>query len=277
MDDLGSGAQAERGHRFPYVPSGQEREPDTPGAQLLFAPEACASYAPPARHQLLERSANVLLAGAALIVVAPLMLVIAILIQLTSKGPVLYRQPRIGLNRRASRLAARGRNRARGRLWARFLAACDDQRTRNLGGDVFMIYKFRTMCEDSEHDGAVWAVKDDPRSTRIGCFLRKYRLDELPQLFNVLKGDMNIVGPRPERPSIFARMCEEIEDYPLRQGTKPGITGWAQINLLYDSCVEDVRRKVRYDLEYLRRKSLAHDLKIMLRTVPSVLFRRRGW
>jgi lipopolysaccharide/colanic/teichoic acid biosynthesis glycosyltransferase len=102
-------------------------------------------------------------------------------------------------------------------------------------------------------------------------------LDELPQLFNVLKGDMNIVGPRPERPSIFARMCEQIEDYPLRQGAKPGITGWAQINLLYDSCVDDVRTKVRYDLEYLRQRSLVRDLRIMAQTLPCVLFKRRGW
>jgi lipopolysaccharide/colanic/teichoic acid biosynthesis glycosyltransferase len=134
------------------------------------------------------------------------------------------------------------------------------------------------MCEEAENgSGAVWAVQDDPRSTRIGCFLRKYRLDELPQLFNVLHGDMNIVGPRPERPSIFARLSEEIEDYPLRQRTKPGITGWAQIHLKYDSCVDDVRKKVRYDLEYLRQKSIVRDLKIIAKTLPSVLFKRRGW
>jgi lipopolysaccharide/colanic/teichoic acid biosynthesis glycosyltransferase len=134
------------------------------------------------------------------------------------------------------------------------------------------------MCEAAESEtGAVWAVKNDPRSTSIGCFLRKYRLDELPQLINVLKGDMNIVGPRPERPSIFAQLSEEIEEYPLRQRAKPGITGWAQIHLMYDSCVEDVRKKVRYDLEYLRQRSLKRDLKIIVKTLPSVLFKRRGW
>ena len=95
----------------------------------------------------------------------------------------------------------------------------------------------------------------------MGAFLRKYRLDELPQLVNVLRGEMNIVGPRPERPTIFARMCEQIDDYSLRQRTKPGITGWAQIHLLYDSCIEDVRKKVRYDLEYLRQKSIVRDLR----------------
>jgi len=264
-------------HPLPHVPSRHESDPDTPAVPRVFSADARPCYAPPARHELLERLANVMLAGVALIVAAPLMLVIAILVKLTSSGPLLYRQPRIGLNRRNAPFDARARGRGRGQLWARFLASCDDQRTRDLGGDIFMIYKFRTMCENSEHRGAVWAVKNDPRNTWLGCFLRKFRLDELPQLFNVLRGDMNIVGPRPERPSIFARLCEEIEDYPLRQGAKPGITGWAQINLLYDSCVEDVRKKVRYDLEYLGRKSLAHDLKIMLRTVPSVLFRQRGW
>jgi lipopolysaccharide/colanic/teichoic acid biosynthesis glycosyltransferase len=206
------------------------------------------------------------------------MLVIALAVRLTSKGSVLYRQPRIGLNRRGVLLPARRRGDQRRSLWARFLALHDDQRSRDLGGAVFMIYKFRTMCENAEcASGAVWAVKNDPRSTPIGTFLRKYRLDELPQLINVLKGDMNIVGPRPERPTIFARLCEQIDDYPLRQRAMPGITGWAQIHLLYDSCVEDVRKKVRYDLEYLRQKSVLRDLKIMMKTLPSVLFKRRGW
>jgi lipopolysaccharide/colanic/teichoic acid biosynthesis glycosyltransferase len=250
----------------------------TPSCQLLSVPdERGATYTSSARQQLLERLANAVLASVALIVVAPIALLIALLVKLSSAGPVLYRQPRVGLNRRGVLIPALGREHARRHLWARFLAVHDDQRTSNLGGNIFMIYKFRTMCENSENHGAVWAVKNDPRSTRIGCFLRRYRLDELPQLFNVLKGDMNIVGPRPERPSIFARMCEQIEDYPLRQGAKPGITGWAQINLLYDSCVDDVRTKVRYDLEYLRQRSLVRDLRIMAQTLPCVLFKRRGW
>jgi len=231
-----------------------------------------------ARYQRLERVVNLLLAGVALIIATPVMLLIAVAIKLTSKGPVLYRQPRVGLDRRGFRLHTRRRSDKRWHLWARFLALHDDMRGQDLGGEVFMIYKFRTMCEEAERDtGAVWAVQNDPRSTRIGCFLRKYRLDELPQLFNVLEGNMNIVGPRPERPSIFARLSEEIENYPLRQRAKPGITGWAQIHLLYDSCVDDVRKKVQYDLEYLRKKSLMRDLKIMAKTLPSVLFKRRGW
>jgi lipopolysaccharide/colanic/teichoic acid biosynthesis glycosyltransferase len=246
--------------------------------EIAPAPPPPFAIASLARYQRLERFVNVIVAAVALIVGAPLMLLIALAIKLTSAGPVLYRQPRVGLNRRGLRLHKRRRGDTRWHQWVRFLEMNDDLRAQNLGGQIFMIYKFRTMCEGAERDrGAVWAVQDDPRSTRIGCFLRKYRLDELPQLFNVLNGDMNMVGPRPERPSIFARLSEEIEDYPLRQGTKPGITGWAQIHLKYDSCVDDVRRKVRYDLEYLRQRSIVRDLKIIAKTLPSVLFKRRGW
>jgi lipopolysaccharide/colanic/teichoic acid biosynthesis glycosyltransferase len=257
-------------------------ETNAPGSvaalEVAPAPPPPFAIAGLARYQRLERFVNIVIAGPALIVAAPLMLLIAVAIKLTSPGPVFYRQPRVGLNRRGVRLHARRRSDTRWHLWARFLALYDDLRAQDLGGQVFMIYKFRTMCEAAEVEtGAVWAVRDDPRSTRIGCFLRKYRLDELPQLFNVLKGDMNIVGPRPERPSIFARLSEEIEEYPLRQRAKPGITGWAQIHLLYDSCIDDVRKKVRYDLEYLRQRSLMRDLKIIAKTLPSVLFKRRGW
>jgi lipopolysaccharide/colanic/teichoic acid biosynthesis glycosyltransferase len=134
------------------------------------------------------------------------------------------------------------------------------------------------MFVDAEtKTGAVWATKGDPRITPIGQFLRKCRIDELPQLINVIRGEMNIVGPRPERPSIFARLREDIAEYPLRQRAKPGITGWAQINQSYDSCLDDVRSKVRYDLEYLERQSIAEDLRIMVKTVPVMLFRKGGW
>jgi lipopolysaccharide/colanic/teichoic acid biosynthesis glycosyltransferase len=134
------------------------------------------------------------------------------------------------------------------------------------------------MYLDAERlSGAVWATQHDPRVTPLGRFLRTCRLDELPQLFNVIKGDMNIVGPRPERPGIFARLRQDISDYPLRQRAKPGITGWAQINHRYDACLDDVREKVRYDLEYLERQSLAEDLRIMVKTVPVMLFRKGGW
>lgn len=249
-----------------------------PTLEVALAPAPPFTIASLARYQRIERLVNIAIAAVGLIVGAPLMLLIVVAIKLTSRGPVLYRQPRVGLNRRGVRLHSRRRIDTRWHLWARFLALHDDLRTQDLGGQIFMIYKFRTMCEAAESDtGAIWAVKDDPRSTRVGCFLRKYRLDELPQLFNVLVGDMNIVGPRPERPSIFARLSEEIEEYPLRQRAKPGITGLAQIHLTYDSCVDDVRRKVHYDLEYLRQKSILRDLLIMVKTLPSVIFRRRGW
>ncbi len=133
------------------------------------------------------------------------------------------------------------------------------------------------MRVNGNPEAQVWARPDDPRVTRLGRVLRKYRLDELPQLFNVLRGDMNIVGPRPEQPQIFAELRRQIGGYARRQRVRPGITGWAQVNLHYDTSVESVRQKVAYDLEYVARQSLAEDLRIMARTVPVVLFRRGAW
>ena len=120
-------------------------------------------------------------------------------------------------------------------------------------------------------------MKNDPRVTPIGNFLRRCRLDELPQLWNVIRGDMNIVGPRPERPSIFVRLREQIAEYPVRQRVKPGITGLAQVSNPYDTCLDDVRRKVQSDIEYMRRQSLAEDVLIMARTIPVMIFRIGGW
>jgi lipopolysaccharide/colanic/teichoic acid biosynthesis glycosyltransferase len=134
------------------------------------------------------------------------------------------------------------------------------------------------MRVDGEAGGtAVWAQKNDPRTTSIGQFLRKTRLDELPQLWNVLRGDMNIVGPRPERPTIFAQLREEIPLYALRQRVKPGITGWAQVNQAYDSCLDDVKSKVEFDLQYVQSRSLVHDLRIMSMTLPVMIQRTQGW
>jgi lipopolysaccharide/colanic/teichoic acid biosynthesis glycosyltransferase len=216
---------------------------------------------PRERSESVSRVANVALALVALVVLAPVFLLVAMLVKLTSRGPIFYMQTRVGLDRRWNRTHA-----------------MYDRRTQDLGGAVFTIYKFRSMYLDAERHGkAVWATQQDSRVTPVGRVIRKYRLDELPQLFNVLKGDMNIVGPRPERPSIFVRLRDEIPEYPLRQRAKPGITGWAQINQSYDSCTEDVRIKVRYDLEYLQRQSLLEDLKIMVRTVPVMIFKRGGW
>jgi lipopolysaccharide/colanic/teichoic acid biosynthesis glycosyltransferase len=207
------------------------------------------------------RAMNVIIAVVALFIALPLLLLIALAIKLTSRGPVLYTQERIGLDRRKS--AGDGGHSGR---------TCD------LGGRPFTIYKFRTMQVDAERaTGAVWATQDDPRITPVGRFLRQYRLDEIPQLINVMRGEMNIVGPRPERPTIFAELREHIAEYPLRQRTKPGITGLAQIYHHYDRSLDDVRTKVRYDLEYIRRRSMGEDLRIMVLTIPVIFLRRGGW
>jgi lipopolysaccharide/colanic/teichoic acid biosynthesis glycosyltransferase len=223
---------------------------------VLFAEEVM----PRERSEVVGRVVNVLVAAVALIVLSPLIALVAIVIKLTSRGPVLYSQTRVGLDRRFRHLSA------------------DDRRQHNHGGKLFEMYKFRTMRADAEIDGrAVWAQKEDPRVTTVGRFLRRARIDELPQLYNVLRGEMNIVGPRPERPTIFATLRADIPEYHMRQRVKPGITGWAQINQSYDACVDDVRRKVRYDLEYLRRQSVVEDLRIMSLTLPVMLFRKGGW
>ena len=149
-----------------------------------------------------------------------------------------------------------------------------DRRMQDLGGRIFTIYKFRTMHVDAEAgSGAVWASKTDPRVTGLGRFLRKTRLDELPQLFNVLRGDMNIVGPRPERPSIFARLRSDIREYPMRQLAKPGITGWAQVRYRYADSLESAMEKLRYDLYYVKHLSTAFDLTIVLDTVKTIVLR----
>jgi lipopolysaccharide/colanic/teichoic acid biosynthesis glycosyltransferase len=154
----------------------------------------------------------------------------------------------------------------------------DSRRVQNLGGKPFTIYKFRTMTVDAERHGqAVWATANDQRVTAIGGFLRSCRLDELPQLLNVLRGEMNIVGPRPERPQLFAELRDQIPQYSLRQRVPPGITGHAQVHLQYDTSVEDVKRKVLHDLEYIARRSAWEDFKIMLKTIPVMLFRKGGW
>jgi lipopolysaccharide/colanic/teichoic acid biosynthesis glycosyltransferase len=216
---------------------------------------------PRTRSEALSRAVNFTLAFLGLLVASPICVAVAILIRLTSRGPILYAQTRVGLDRR----------------WKAALAL-HERRIEDLGGQVFTIYKFRTMRVDAErHSGAVWAQEHDPRVTPLGRYLRIFRLDELPQLWNVLRGDMNIVGPRPERPSIVARLREDIPEYQFRQRVKPGITGLAQVNQTYDACLEDVRSKVTWDLTYMKQQSLLLDLRIMLVTVPAVLLKTRGW
>ncbi len=237
----------------------------TPGAEARVTPRLTQvrdhADLDPQRNELPRRILNVIVALALIVATFPIMIVIAILVKLTSKGPAIYKQTRVGLDRRAGRAP---RN--------------DSRRTRDIGGLPFTIYKFRTMRVDAEKEtGAVWASNGDNRITPVGKVLRQFRLDELPQLFNVLRGDMNLVGPRPERPEIFDDLRKQIPDYQKRQLARPGLTGWAQVNQSYDQTIDDVKRKVQYDIEYIRRRGLNEDLKIMLRTVPVILFRRGGW
>lgn len=220
------------------------------------------SLGAPVREDVPRRVLSFAVASVALLLIAPLWLAIALAIKLSSDGPVFYTQTRVGINRRR-RMPRGGR-----------------YRTTDLGGKPFRIYKFRTMIPNvpgPDDPKEVWATPHDPRVTRIGRFLRLYRLDELPQLINVLLGDMDVVGPRPEQPTIFQRLREEIDHYQERQRVRPGITGWAQINQQYDSSIDDVKRKLDYDLEYIDRKSVLEDLRIMVRTMPVVVGKQGAW
>ena len=210
--------------------------------------------------QFATRVLNVLIAGTALIALSWLFALVAVLIKLTSKGPIFYTQTRVGIDRRGP--------------WPN---AGDSRRKVDFGGKLFRIYKFRTMSASTSSAVQIWAEPNDKRITWIGRYLRKYRVDELPQLVNVLRGEMNVVGPRPEQPNIFVDLRGQISGYSNRQQVLPGITGWAQINHHYDSCVDDVKTKLAYDLEYIERQAPLTDLVILLKTVPVVLLRRGGW
>ena len=167
---------------------------------------------------------------------------VALLVRLTSKGPALYSQKRVG-------------------RWGR----------------EFTIYKFRTMSVDAEQaTGPVWAQANDPRITPLGRFLRKTRLDELPQFWNVLRGDMSLVGPRPERMKFVENLRVEIPFYDVRHAVRPGITGWAQIRYPYGSTVKDAKRKLEYELFYIANRSSAFYFAVMLETLKVILFRRGG-
>lgn len=228
-------------------------------ADLLVARRLPAAEADFVRRERARRVLNVVVAGVGLVITLPVWAIIAIAIKLTSRGPVFYMQERVGLDLRASQ------------------PHHDDPRRRvDLGGRPFMMFKFRTMRVDAESStGAVWSGRGDPRVTPIGKFLRHCRLDELPQLLNVLKGDMNVVGPRPERAPIFAELRTRIPQYSSRQRARPGITGFAQVNLEYDASIEDVADKVLYDVAYVRNQSVFVDLYIMVKTLPVMLFRER--
>lgn len=235
----------------------------TPAVEAVEAVEARQEFEnvlPRERSEALCRAVNITIALTAMICLSPLYLLIALAVKLTSRGPVLYSHSRVGVDRRFRQTAA------------------VDRRGYDHGGKLFRMYKFRTMHQNAESNGqAIWALKRDPRVTTVGRLLRRTRLDELPQFFNVLRGDMNIVGPRPERPTIFANLRTNIPEYHMRQRVKPGITGWAQVNQSYDACVDDVRRKVRYDLEYVQRQGMLEDLRIMSKTLPVMMFGKGGW
>jgi lipopolysaccharide/colanic/teichoic acid biosynthesis glycosyltransferase len=218
----------------------------------------------PARHpwpstiQLAKTFADKALALALLVLLAPLFLVVAILVRLTSPGPVIYRQIRIGIDRRFA-TSRRG-------------AVARERRAHMLPGRPFVIYKFRTMVDGAENGlGPTWASPGDPRVTPVGRVLRLLRIDETPQFWNVLKGDMSLVGPRPERPSFVNDLIASVPGYAHRLRVKPGITGLAQVEHQYDSCLDDVRTKVHYDLHYIREHGLWLDVKILLKTIIVVL------
>ncbi len=205
-------------------------------SQLIFSSE----LGPAPGSVAIQAIYSWLLALVGLILLSPIMLVVAILVRLTSKGPILHRQTRVGLN-----------------------------------DAPFTVLKFRSMYADAEaRTGAVWAKKNDPRITPIGKYLRLFRLDELPQFINVLKGEMSFVGPRPERPEFVKALSEKIPFYRQRHFVKPGITGWAQINHKYGDTVEDTITKLEYDLYYIKHISPSLDVYIVLNTLKTVVLGR---
>jgi sugar transferase (PEP-CTERM system associated) len=188
-------------------------------------------------HAIVKQIFDVVCAALLLALATPIMLLTMVLIRLESEGPVLYRQQRVGRD-----------------------------------GKPYQVLKFRSMRIDAEKDGvARWAAAHDDRTTRVGAVIRKYRIDELPQLINVLKGDMSLVGPRPERPVFVEELTRQIPYYAVRQSLKPGITGWAQVNYQYGATLEDTVEKLQYDLYYVKNHTLLLDLMILVQTVGVVL------
>ena len=190
-------------------------------------------------YQRVKRIIDIGLSILTMVLAGPLMFLTAVLIKIESKGPILYKQQRVGLN----------------------------EKTYNL-------MKFRSMVRDAEKSGAVWAKKKDSRLTKIGRIIRPFRIDELPQLINILKGNMSFIGPRPERPVFIEELKKEIPYYSYRHLVKPGLTGWAQVNYPYGASVEDAVRKLGYDLYYIKNSNFLLDLQIFLRTLRVILLRK---
>jgi len=237
---------------------------------FLFVPDAVLKRRfsldlKPRLVETMRRSIDIMVAATLLILTAPIFLVVPILIKLDSPGSIIYRQVRVGQNRRRSQ---RRRNPYRLKGDRRN----GDRRRQDGHGMLFQVYKFRSMREDAEKkSGPVWARQGDPRVTKVGRILRAARIDELPQLFNILKGEMSLVGPRPERPFFVDRFVKDVSRYSDRLQVKPGLTGLAQVMGGYDTCVEDVCNKLQHDLRYIRRRSLGQDIKIIFKTIGVVL------
>ncbi len=226
----------------------------------------------PLSTRIVKRTVDIVGASLLLTVCSPIMLLTAVLVKLTSPGPMIYSQTRVGMNLRSKGGHDRRRHQhAAADVAADRRGASGDRRAGHSFGRPFTIYKFRTMRNDAENAGARFAESDDPRATPIGRFLRRTRIDELPQLWNILRGDMSLVGPRPERPEFMEQLSDEIPNYVDRLGLKPGLTGVAQVVNGYDNEIEGFRRKVGYDLLYLQNCCLANDLKILARTVRVVI------
>lgn len=220
--------------------------------------------------RLLKRITDVCVSSVMLVVLSPVMLLVAVAVRLTSPGPIIFKQTRVGLNLRSKRPDRRSKNQEPPNGVDRRDPASDRRRDQGYG-KPFTLYKFRTMKVDAEKHGAQFAVKGDPRVTSIGRFLRKTRLDELPQLWNVLRGEMSLVGPRPERPEFIETLSAEVPNYINRLGLKPGLTGLAQIINGYDNDIESFKRKVNLDLMYLQNCCFWNDCKILFRTIRVVL------
>lgn len=219
--------------------------------------------------RLLKRVTDIVVSSLMLVALTPVMLMVALAVWITSPGPIIFRQERVGLNERVKRRDRRHRHAPPMEVEDRRTA--QDRRHLNAYGKPFTLYKFRTMRTDAEKNGAQFATKGDTRVTSIGRFLRKTRLDELPQLWNVLRGEMTLVGPRPERPEFIEKLSDEVPNYLSRLGLKPGLTGLAQVINGYDNDIESFRRKVNLDLLYLQNCCFWNDLKILFRTVGVVL------
>jgi lipopolysaccharide/colanic/teichoic acid biosynthesis glycosyltransferase len=225
------------------------------------------------RTRLIKRLMDIGISAIMLVLLAPVFAVTALLVRLSSPGPVIFKQERVGLNLRGKRDDRRQQdtNSLPGEINADRREPANDRRGEFTYGKPFILYKFRTMRNDAEKNGAQFAQENDPRVTPLGRFMRKTRLDELPQLWNVLKGEMSLVGPRPERPVFIEKLSEEVPDYIERLGLKPGLTGIAQVINGYDNNIASFRRKVALDLLYLQNCCVLNDVKILFRTIGVVL------